>query len=462
MREEATSERNNQEMRRTTPVRMFTIRLRLSLFALLLLGGVGHAEPPRPGPTFVGSFEGGNCEKIFGWAADTNRLNTPINVSLYDGSTLLTTVLANGQRSDIGAAIGDNGLHGFAIETPPIFKNGLPHSVEVRFESTATNLPDSPRSLRCGSAAFTIPNPKITSFEIRNLANVPYPLGGNLRGNKDSFPINGKTTTNPNLSLRVEFDDPDRVKFYRIAEMPCPDSVSDRPEDRLTNLPWQPYTGGTTFSFRLDTTHPYGTRCVFMQINKAASESSASAAKGDSVALAPAHTKQFVLNGPALAQFVQRAKELGYRFSFEGPTVQGNNPCPAGTHMDPFQPGSTLITETYLSRTFDRTESFLNPFWKITSMVPGSLATLGSPKSYQITISGPTSGRVDDPARVIGYKRTYGISDAVGNSLLVAGAPAYSCLPGISTDPGFDSITLEGPDDKSPADAFFDIRLIRP
>jgi hypothetical protein len=89
----------------------------------LLLGGICHAEPPGAGPNFVGSFEDGNCEKISGWAADSNRLNISINVSLYDGPTLLTTVVANGPRPDIGAAIGDNGLHGFVIVPPPILKD---------------------------------------------------------------------------------------------------------------------------------------------------------------------------------------------------------------------------------------------------------------------------------------------------------------------------------------------------
>jgi hypothetical protein len=244
----------------------------------------------------------------------------------------------------------------------------------------------------------------------------------------------------------------------------------NHPEQELRNLPWQPYTVGQTFNFRLDTAQSYGTRYVFMQISTVASESSASAAKGDSVVLAPAHLKTFVLTGPALAQFVQRAKDLGYRFSFQGPPIDPS-PCSNGTHMDPFVSGPSMITETYLSRTFDRTEPFLNPFWQIKSMVPGTLAPLGSPTSYQITISGPSSGRVDDPTRVIGYKRTYGVSDGGGKKpifgIVVPGpdpAPGFTCIPGvlIPNDPGFESITLEGPDDKSPADAFFDTRVIRP
>jgi len=40
-----------------------------------------------------------NC----GWAADRTQPNTAINVSIYDGSTLVTTVVANQNRPDVGA-----------------------------------------------------------------------------------------------------------------------------------------------------------------------------------------------------------------------------------------------------------------------------------------------------------------------------------------------------------------------
>ncbi len=43
-------------------------------------------------PNYEGFFDVGDCNVIDGWAADRNRLNTPINVSIYAGSTLLTTV----------------------------------------------------------------------------------------------------------------------------------------------------------------------------------------------------------------------------------------------------------------------------------------------------------------------------------------------------------------------------------
>ncbi|HXG66812.1 MAG TPA: hypothetical protein VNO70_17045, partial [Blastocatellia bacterium] len=89
------------------------------------------------------------CDFIGGWAADHNRLNTSITVSLYDGSTLLATVTANGSRPDVGTHLGDNGLHGFTIPTPPALRNSQLHTVRIRFEGSGMDLGSSPRTLIC-------------------------------------------------------------------------------------------------------------------------------------------------------------------------------------------------------------------------------------------------------------------------------------------------------------------------
>ncbi len=105
---------------------------------------------------YAGSFDVADCSQIYGWAADRNRPSTPINVSIYDGSTLLQTVLANGSRPDVGNYLGDNGLHGFTITTPASLKNGQSHSLSVKFESSSTNLDGSSKTLACGTS--TTPN----------------------------------------------------------------------------------------------------------------------------------------------------------------------------------------------------------------------------------------------------------------------------------------------------------------
>src|SRR5262245_7608744 len=91
-------------------------------------------------PTFAGFVDHAGCDFIGGWAADRAQPNTPIMASLYDGTTLLTTVTTNGSRPDVGTFLGDNGVHGFNIPTPVSLKDGVAHSVHVKFESSTTEL----------------------------------------------------------------------------------------------------------------------------------------------------------------------------------------------------------------------------------------------------------------------------------------------------------------------------------
>jgi hypothetical protein len=104
-------------------------------------------------PNYVGYIDHAGCDVIGGWAADKNRLNTSINVEIYDGTTLISTVLANSSRADVGAFLGDNGLHGFSVTTPASLKNGATHSVHVKFETSATELSGSPAPISCSGSS---------------------------------------------------------------------------------------------------------------------------------------------------------------------------------------------------------------------------------------------------------------------------------------------------------------------
>ena len=110
-------------------------------------------QPPPAAPNYAGNVDQVDCGMIVGWAADRNRLNTPINVSIYDGATLLTTTLANQLRADVGSFLGDNGLHGFSIVTPASLKNGAAHSLNIRFESGSSNVTNGSRQPTCSTAA---------------------------------------------------------------------------------------------------------------------------------------------------------------------------------------------------------------------------------------------------------------------------------------------------------------------
>ena len=125
-----------------------------------VLSGIIFNSPNRllyslltgPPPVYEGFVDHVSCDSITGWAADRNRLNTSINVKIYDGSTLATTVLARDLRTDVGNYLGDNGRHGFAIKLPTRFKDGQQHILRVRFEdSTTANLTNSPQTMTCGS-----------------------------------------------------------------------------------------------------------------------------------------------------------------------------------------------------------------------------------------------------------------------------------------------------------------------
>ncbi len=89
---------------------------------------------------YAGNVDILSCSTIAGWAADRDTLNSSITISIYDGSTLLDTITANGSRPDVGTFLGDNGLHGFSIATPVSVKTGSPHTITVRPGSSSTPL----------------------------------------------------------------------------------------------------------------------------------------------------------------------------------------------------------------------------------------------------------------------------------------------------------------------------------
>ncbi|MGH9824677.1 MAG: hypothetical protein ACREDR_15675, partial [Blastocatellia bacterium] len=118
------------------------------------IAGITFVYPGSAGttPNYIGFVDHIGCDSIRGWAADKNRLNTSINVEIYSGTTLISTVMANTSRPDVGSFLGDNGLHGYSIPTPASLQNGVTHSVHVKFETSTTDLTSSPASLTCGTA----------------------------------------------------------------------------------------------------------------------------------------------------------------------------------------------------------------------------------------------------------------------------------------------------------------------
>ena len=87
---------------------------------------------------YTGYVDSADCNGIAGWVADKGRLNTPIVVSLWDGAVLIASATANQSRADVGAVLGDNGLHGFSIPLPSSYANGVSHSLQLHYETGST------------------------------------------------------------------------------------------------------------------------------------------------------------------------------------------------------------------------------------------------------------------------------------------------------------------------------------
>ena len=117
---------------------------------ILLFANTANAANP-----FIveGFQDGADCTKIFGWAWDSTIPNSPISVDIYDGSTKIATVSANEFRSDLTSK--GNGLHAFNFITPGSLKNGVTHSITVKFANTQFNLSNTPKTLGpCSSTSI--------------------------------------------------------------------------------------------------------------------------------------------------------------------------------------------------------------------------------------------------------------------------------------------------------------------
>ncbi|NDD65941.1 MAG: hypothetical protein EBZ36_18485, partial [Acidobacteria bacterium] len=126
--------------------RAHTLRIRFETSDIVISNGRRTIDCS---PDYVGRVDQLDCMTIRGWAADRNRLNTAITVRIYDAEKLVQTVTANQSRPDVAQNLGDNGAHGFSIATPAVFRDGKPHSLRVRFESSNTNLSGGAQSINC-------------------------------------------------------------------------------------------------------------------------------------------------------------------------------------------------------------------------------------------------------------------------------------------------------------------------
>jgi fibronectin type 3 domain-containing protein len=103
-------------------------------------------------PLYQGYHDAAGCNTIAGWAWDANDPDNPINVDIYDGTTLIATVPSIQFRPDLVTAGIGNGFHGFSFTLPASLKDGQPHSIRVKFPGTNTDLNNTPRTISCSGA----------------------------------------------------------------------------------------------------------------------------------------------------------------------------------------------------------------------------------------------------------------------------------------------------------------------
>ena len=90
--------------------------------------------------------------QICGWIWNRSLPDTPVTVSLYDGLTHISDVVADDFRSDVAAAGKGSGYCAFAIALPLSVLDGALHSLHVRVAGTNHGLTNSPLGFGPNSA----------------------------------------------------------------------------------------------------------------------------------------------------------------------------------------------------------------------------------------------------------------------------------------------------------------------
>lgn len=124
--------------------RATTQHLILWLLPLLLMAAV----PAQA--VLQGTLTAATCGAITGWAWDSAKPTTRLQVQVYDVTattrTLLTTLTANTLVNSLLAQGKGDGKYGFSFIPPNSFRNNAVHKISVRFSGTTTELTGSPMS----------------------------------------------------------------------------------------------------------------------------------------------------------------------------------------------------------------------------------------------------------------------------------------------------------------------------
>ena len=124
-----------------------TLTAALALIAVTLALG-SSPDPSTPAATqFEGSFDKLAVESVGGWAWDKTQPNVAMKVAIYDGTTLLATITAEGFRADLKSAGKGDGKHAFDYALPIALRDGQTHTITIKYGGTTSELPGSPKTL---------------------------------------------------------------------------------------------------------------------------------------------------------------------------------------------------------------------------------------------------------------------------------------------------------------------------
>ncbi len=118
-----------------------------------------------PWETYEGWQDETNGARVAGWAWDQRSPNAPVSVEVYDGDTLIATIVADKFRKDLRDAGKGNGRHGFAYPLAAHIRDRRAHRITVRVAGTPAVLPDT--------ATGSAPQP-VTHRDRPRPAPVPY------------------------------------------------------------------------------------------------------------------------------------------------------------------------------------------------------------------------------------------------------------------------------------------------
>ncbi|HKV38886.1 MAG TPA: hypothetical protein VJX67_06710, partial [Blastocatellia bacterium] len=122
--------------------------VKISGTSIALGGGPKTINCSEASASLQGFHDGVGCDTIVGWARDVNDPGNIVNVDVYNGSTLIGTIAATQYRQDLADAFG-NPYHGFNFPMPASLKDGVPHTITVKFGGTNTNLSNTPKTFTC-------------------------------------------------------------------------------------------------------------------------------------------------------------------------------------------------------------------------------------------------------------------------------------------------------------------------